>query len=153
MSVSTARRGCRTRSPVAIGPRCPCTMLWCRVDSDDRHGRSHRSSEPEDSRKMERLAAASYVIVSGDQVSGCIRNKLSPLRRLGSPTDNRRARPSNSEDVAAGRLVSVLSEWMPSEPGLCLYYPGRRNVPAGLRAIIDVIREVGNRPQMISFGA
>jgi hypothetical protein len=108
---------------------------------------------PEGSRKMERLAAARYIIVSGDQVSGCIRNKLSPLRRLGSPRDNRRSRPSNSEDVAAGRLVSVLSKWMPSEPGLCLHYPGRRNVPAGLRAIIDVIREVGNRPQMISFGA
>ena len=47
-----------------------------------------------------------------------------------------------AEDVAAGRLVSVLNEWMPSQPGLCLYYPGRRNVPASLRAFIDVIREV-----------
>jgi DNA-binding transcriptional LysR family regulator len=47
-----------------------------------------------------------------------------------------------AEDVAAGRLVSVLNEWMPSEPGLCLYYPGRRNVPASLRAFIDVIREI-----------
>jgi DNA-binding transcriptional LysR family regulator len=47
-----------------------------------------------------------------------------------------------AEDVAAGRLVSVLNEWMPSQPGLCLYYPGRRNVPASLRAFIDVIREI-----------
>jgi DNA-binding transcriptional LysR family regulator len=47
-----------------------------------------------------------------------------------------------AQDVAAGRLVSVLNEWMPSAPGLCLYYPGRRNVPASLRAFIDVIREI-----------
>jgi DNA-binding transcriptional LysR family regulator len=48
-----------------------------------------------------------------------------------------------AQDVAAGRLVSVLNEWMPSAPGLCLYYPGRRNVPASLRAFIEVIREIG----------
>ena len=49
---------------------------------------------------------------------------------------------SIAQDVAAGRLVSVLNEWMPSSPGLCLYYPGRRNVPASLRAFIDVIRDI-----------
>jgi DNA-binding transcriptional LysR family regulator len=47
-----------------------------------------------------------------------------------------------AEDIAAGRLVSVLNRWMPSEPGLCLYYPGRRNIPASLRAFISVIREI-----------
>jgi DNA-binding transcriptional LysR family regulator len=47
-----------------------------------------------------------------------------------------------AQDVAAGRLVGVLNEWTPSSPGLCLYYPGRRNVPASLRAFIDVIREI-----------
>jgi DNA-binding transcriptional LysR family regulator len=41
-----------------------------------------------------------------------------------------------------GRLVTVLEDWCPFIPGLCLYYSGHRHVPAGLRAFIDVLREV-----------
>ncbi len=48
-------------------------------------------------------------------------------------------------DVAAGRLVRVLEDWTPSYPGLCLYYPGHRHVPAGLKAFIGVIREARSR--------
>lgn len=47
-----------------------------------------------------------------------------------------------AEDIAAGRLVRVLEDWTPAYPGLCLYYPSRRNVPAKLRALIDLIREI-----------
>ncbi len=45
--------------------------------------------------------------------------------------------------VAAGRLLTVLDEWCPRIPGLFLYYPGHRQVPPGLRAFIDVLKETG----------
>ena len=44
------------------------------------------------------------------------------------------------EDIEAGRLVSLLEDWPPAFPGLSLYYPSRRHVPAPLRAFIDFIQ-------------
>lgn len=49
------------------------------------------------------------------------------------------------EDVARAGLESkklaiVLEDWAPAIPGLCLYYPGNRHVPAGLRAFIDMVK-------------
>ena len=40
----------------------------------------------------------------------------------------------------SGALVRVLDEWCPKLPTFYLYYPGRRLVPAPLRAFIDMAR-------------
>ncbi|MBY5699870.1 LysR family transcriptional regulator [Rhizobium leguminosarum] len=44
--------------------------------------------------------------------------------------------------LESGALVTVLDDWCPAIPGLCLYYPGHRHVPQGLRAFITVLTEV-----------
>jgi DNA-binding transcriptional LysR family regulator len=45
-------------------------------------------------------------------------------------------------DIKESRLFRVLDEWTPPFEGLCLYYPGRRHVPAPLRALIDLVKEI-----------
>jgi DNA-binding transcriptional LysR family regulator len=50
-----------------------------------------------------------------------------------------------ADALADGRLVRVLADWTPPLPGLSLYYPGRRHLPAGLRAFIDMVRQAGGR--------
>jgi DNA-binding transcriptional LysR family regulator len=49
------------------------------------------------------------------------------------------ARWNTEDDVAAGRLESVLEAWLPEQEGLCLYYPKARHPPAGLRALISLV--------------
>jgi DNA-binding transcriptional LysR family regulator len=44
--------------------------------------------------------------------------------------------------LASKALVLVLEDWSTMGPGYQLYYPSRRHVPTGLRALIDVIREL-----------
>lgn len=39
-----------------------------------------------------------------------------------------------------GRLQVVLPDWAPVEPAYYLYYPGRNQMPPGLRELIDVLR-------------
>ena len=45
------------------------------------------------------------------------------------------------EALARKRLVVVLDDWCPAIPGLFLYFPGSRHIPAGLRALVALLRE------------
>lgn len=47
--------------------------------------------------------------------------------------------------LRSGQLVRVLEDWSPIIEGLFLYYPGRRQVPAALRALIDMIRSTRSK--------
>lgn len=42
--------------------------------------------------------------------------------------------------LRSGDLVRVLEDWSPSHEGYFLCYPGHRQVPAALRALINMIR-------------
>lgn len=44
--------------------------------------------------------------------------------------------------VARGQLQLVLTDWAPRDPGFHIYYSSRRQVPTGLRVLIDLIREL-----------
>lgn len=46
------------------------------------------------------------------------------------------------DDIAAGRLERVLEDWTPPTSPLCLYYPGRKNQSAALRAFIEMARRL-----------
>ncbi|ATC30902.1 LysR family transcriptional regulator [Caulobacter vibrioides] len=52
------------------------------------------------------------------------------------------AEPVVREALAAGRLKAVLQDWAPLGPGFHIYYSSRRQVPAALRAFIDLVREL-----------
>jgi DNA-binding transcriptional LysR family regulator len=50
--------------------------------------------------------------------------------------------PSVAPAVQRGDLQVVLQDWAPIGPGFHVYYSGRRQLPTGLRLLIDLIREM-----------
>lgn len=46
------------------------------------------------------------------------------------------------DDISAGRLTRVLEDWTPPLADLSLYYPGRRNPSAALKAFVALAREL-----------
>ncbi|PPC73924.1 LysR family transcriptional regulator [Pokkaliibacter plantistimulans] len=43
-------------------------------------------------------------------------------------------------ELERGELQIVLPDWSPTEPPLYIYYPGRKQMPPGLRELIEVLR-------------
>ena len=43
--------------------------------------------------------------------------------------------------LRSGQLVRVLEDWSPSFEGYSVFYPGHRQVPTGLRALVDMLRD------------
>ena len=50
--------------------------------------------------------------------------------------------PSVMPLIEAGALRMILANWASLGPGFHIYYPGRRQLPTGLRLLIDLIREL-----------
>lgn len=50
--------------------------------------------------------------------------------------------PYVSAQLDRGELRTVLEEWLSPGPGFHIYYPGRRQLPTGLRLLIDLICEL-----------
>ena len=48
--------------------------------------------------------------------------------------------------LRTGQLVRVLEDWSPSSEGLFLSYPGHRQVPVALRALMDMFRTARGSP-------
>jgi DNA-binding transcriptional LysR family regulator len=86
----------------------------------------------ERNRKSQRIAVAGRVMVNTPELA--IRAAVDGLGI--AYTIEARAQPF----LRSGQLVPVLEDWSPSFEGLFLYYPGHRQVPAALRAFIDMIR-------------
>lgn len=53
-------------------------------------------------------------------------------------------------EVKAGQLEVIMPEWASEGPPFMMYYPSRRQVPPGLRHLVDIIREDQNLPRLAS---
>jgi DNA-binding transcriptional LysR family regulator len=49
--------------------------------------------------------------------------------------------PDIRDDIAAGRLVPILEDWMPPLAPLCLYYANRRHASAAFNAFVQLARD------------
>lgn len=57
-----------------------------------------------------------------------------------APADVQAVQPSRlREHLERGELQVVLPDWAPIEPAFYIYYPRQRQMPPGLRELIDTL--------------
>jgi DNA-binding transcriptional LysR family regulator len=88
--------------------------------------------------RSRRVSVAGRLMVSDPQI--CVRAAIDGLGI--AYTIEALAEPF----LRSGQLVRVLEDWSPGFEGMFLYYPGHRQVPAALRALIDMIRVSSSVP-------
>ena len=88
-------------------------------------------------------AAATRV---ADRRAGRDHHRQQRVRAGSRPARGRARLSARAASVAAmwsaGDLRIVLADWASIGPGFHIYYPGRRQLPTGLRLLIDLIREL-----------
>ena len=47
-----------------------------------------------------------------------------------------------AQSIKDGVLTTVLDDWAAAGPGFHIYYSSRRQVPAGLRLFVELVREL-----------
>ncbi|MEE4453338.1 LysR family transcriptional regulator [Novosphingobium resinovorum] len=74
--------------------------------------------------------------VTVDNNSACLALALSGMGLMYA------AEPGIASLVAQGRLRTTLAEWSSPGPGYFIYYSSRRQVPRGMRLLVDLVREI-----------
>jgi DNA-binding transcriptional LysR family regulator len=88
--------------------------------------------------RSRRISVAGRLIVSDPQI--CVRAAIDGLGIAYT------IEPLAEPFLRSGQLLRVLEDWSPCFEGMFLYYPGHRQVPAALRALIDMLRVSSSAP-------
>lgn len=87
------------------------------------------------------MALCSFVLVASEFMPVSL---LSPIAQPLQLTKGQAGQPIAifAPHIARGELRLVLQDWATLGPGFHVYYSSRRQVPTGLRLLIDLVREL-----------
>lgn len=91
---------------------------------DFEKGGEHRAIEVPGQLCVNETTMGIEIAVSGGGITYCLEDRV-------------------REHLQRGELQVVLPDWAPVEPAFHIYYPGHRQVPPGLRELIEILRQDG----------